>query len=91
MSVLIKDMDMPKDCDSCFMADKCEHRHYELMKDEDGYYMPRLVKDNCPLIEVPTPHGNIIDGNKMEFSKEDREDGGETWLWKADTIIPAEE
>lgn len=101
MSVLIKGMDMPKDCDSCFMVDKCKHRHYELMKfavlkrsghlDEYGDFGSRLVKDDCPLIEVPTPHGDLIDGNKMEFRKEDREDGGEIWLWKADTIIPAEE
>jgi hypothetical protein len=48
------------------------------------------LPDDVEFIEVHTPHGDLIDGNKMEFRKEDREDGGETWLWKAETIIPAE-
>jgi hypothetical protein len=65
MAVLIKDMEMPKECKFCFFVEKCEQRHYEMIKDEDGYYMTILVKDNCPLVEIPTPHGRLIDADKL--------------------------
>ena len=48
MGVYIKGMEMPKDCDICFMHDSCE------------YSMPigkRLSE--CPLVPVP-PHGRLI-------------------------------
>ena len=51
MSVLIKGMEMPKNCDVCFMRDACE------------YSMPlekRLT--DCPLVEVPK-HGRLIDAD----------------------------
>ena len=53
MSVLIKDMEMPTNCDVCFMRDACE------------YSMPlgkRLTE--CPLIEIP-PHGRLIDADAL--------------------------
>ena len=65
MGVYIKDREMPKECESCFLVEKCEQRHYEMMKDEDGYYMPILVKDNCPLVEITVPHGRLIDADKL--------------------------
>lgn len=58
MSVLIKGMKMPKSCEEC--------RLYE-----DEWCLGREVDDswsdfntrwkNCPLIEIPTPHGRLID------------------------------
>ena len=51
MSVLIRDMEMPTNCDVCFMRDACE------------YSMPlgkRLTE--CPLVEIP-PHGRLIDAD----------------------------
>ena len=64
MSVLIKGMDMPKlGCASC-----------DILHNVVGCYYCSLVNDyveqnvesenrhlNCPLAEVPTPHGNLID------------------------------
>ena len=53
MSILIKGMKMPKNCDVCFMHDSCE------------YSMPvgkRLSE--CPLIELP-PHGRLIDADEL--------------------------
>ena len=48
MSVLVKDMEMPKNCDDCFLGDyyceKCEH--------EDGYHMAGGRPYHCPLVEV---------------------------------------
>lgn len=59
MSVLIKGMDMPKDCADCDI-----HNPFS-----DTPYCRRLLQaipiegrlKNCPLIEVKTPHGRLID------------------------------
>lgn len=50
MSVLVKGMEMPKNCDTCFLSkwDSCNERFY-------------CMFDDCPLIEVPAPHGDLID------------------------------
>ena len=50
MSVFIKGMEMPKSCDTCFLSkwDTCNERFY-------------CMFDDCPLVEVPAPHGDLID------------------------------
>ena len=50
MSVFIKGMEMPKSCDTCFLSkwDTCNERFY-------------CMFDDCPLVEVPAPHGRIAD------------------------------
>ena len=65
MSVLIKDMEMPETCDECYF-----HRYHS-----GGKYVcvatPMVYPFNlanskgirktwCPLVEVPTPHGDLI-------------------------------
>lgn len=62
MSVLIKGMKMPKNCDMCILAvpvfDYAKHKHISicLLKNSNG----------CPLVEVPTPHGRLIDGDELK-------------------------
>lgn len=63
MSVLIKDMEMPKNCWECSLSDV-----------DDDYGRCCLFsgiaclnigrQNNCPLIEVP-PHGRLIDGDAL--------------------------
>jgi hypothetical protein len=77
MGVYIKDREMPKECKFCFLVEKCEQRHYEMMKDEDGCYMTRLVKDDCPLVEITAPHGDLIDRGELELDTE--WDGRDDW------------
>lgn len=60
MSILIKDMDMPKSCQDC-----------ELAKHFDGYYENDCPFNafsfyDCPLVEVPVPHGRLIDADALE-------------------------
>lgn len=56
MSVLIKGMEMPKCCDDCLIS--CEHSMLYV-----GYKNTRSV--NCPLVEIKTPHGYLIDKNEL--------------------------
>lgn len=65
--ILIKGMEMPKNCKECMFADfddvDFDYVLYctanEKYADLDMYDHP--MGWNCPLIEIPTPHGNLKD------------------------------
>ena len=69
MSVLIKGMEMPKSCFDCKMMVVKAVNEIEIMK-----YCCFLRKTalgvnrrkDCPLVEVPTPHGRLIDADSVE-------------------------
>lgn len=55
MSVLIRGMDVPKNCGTCFLrVGGCKQR----------MYMEQRPK-SCPLIELP-PHGRLIDADALQ-------------------------
>lgn len=61
MSVLIKGMKMPQNCDSCPML--YEYRFCALTDDHASsieWKMEEKRMPNCPLIELPD-HGDLID------------------------------
>ena len=61
MSVLIKGMDMPESCADCMVsAQRC------------GLWVGFKKKTKqrhpyCPLVEIPVPHGRLIDASKYEY------------------------
>ena len=65
MSVLIKGMEMPQNCDKCRFQSAlrlyCDAMPYNFCGNTDDIERP----DWCPLIEVPTPHGRLIDADKL--------------------------
>lgn len=96
MSVLIKGIKPPKNCDECDWSWDCAHSEHM-----DGYEMLGGRPHGCPMIEVQ-PHGRLIDGDIAEvisFEEADAEgkDFADGVLYAADfisqlpTIIPAEE
>ena len=58
MGVYIKGMEMPHDCDSCKVSDILDCTLWKPM--DIGEKHPE-----CPLVEVPTPHGDLIDRQKL--------------------------
>ena len=65
MSVLIKGMKMPKTCNECYMniAGTCAISAYR----DDGYECVHGGKpEDCPLVNVPTPHGPLIDAEEVK-------------------------
>lgn len=59
MSVLMKGMEMPKDCIDCFAE-----TYNECMA--TGKIVNSIGRpDWCPLVEIP-PHGRLIDADKLE-------------------------
>lgn len=105
MSILIKGMKMPKSCSDCFMHscsvftdhDTCMALKKDIWK--LGVLVERL--EDCPLVEVPTPHGRLIDADDAFIDADER--GCDFWSCDADidsaheflmaqpTIIEAEE
>ena len=69
MSVIIKGMKMPKSCDSCDLIqfdDEGLETHCPL----SPYYRwcgtpPDYRPEGCPLVEIRTPHGRLIDAEKL--------------------------
>lgn len=53
MTVLIKGMKMPQNCIKC-------HARCRLYLNGRKFRHP-----DCPLVEIPTPHGRLIDANKL--------------------------
>ena len=63
MSILIKGMEMPKRCIDCpFMVSR-DNDDCILQNDEANAKFNSWddMKASCPLVEIPTPHGNLKD------------------------------
>jgi len=66
MSVFVKDMEMPKCCEDCPMYDDeiswCNQKQVHISEVRDiGEQRPIC----CPLKEITTPHGKLIDAAEM--------------------------
>ena len=62
MSVIVKGMKMPTNCAHCICAS--EDARYCAAANE---YIPMLGKPKwCPLVEVPTPHGRLVDADELK-------------------------
>ena len=79
MSILLSGIEMPRTCYYCrFQLLKSLslgdnrliyfHSCSLLCKNVDDYENNR--REDCPLVEVPTPHGRLIDADKIEYNFE---------------------
>ncbi len=98
MDILIKGMDMPGFCIDCPCGhvDNSEYPKQKLFC-YGQYECPELdintvrhkVK-NCPLVEVPTPHGRLIDADALSLWDIDVANYPSNYIKNAPTIIEAE-
>ena len=72
MSILIHGMEMPQNCTEC-------HVRCRLYLNGRKFRHP-----NCPLIEVLTPHGRLIDADKLSNQKYEN-------IWTNRLIIDADD
>ena len=94
---------MPKNCNECRFstwsnlhqtAACARHGFDPCFKDHSREYKEKKA-DFCPLVEVPAPHGRLIDADKLEPDSD--YDDGEYWavsmaqIENAPTVIEAEE
>ena len=69
MSLIVKGMKLPGSCDNCDLIqfdDEGLEAHCPLAP----YYRwcgtpPDYRPEGCPLVEIPTPHGRLIDADKL--------------------------
>ena len=67
MSILIKRMEMPNSCGNCPLRRSNENRvwcsviggYIDFSKEYD------CRRDDCPLVEIPTPHGDLVDRSEL--------------------------
>lgn len=74
MSVLIKGIKMPKNCTICrFCAPEADPENGEMCMATGKYVPPCSTErlEECPLVEIPTPHGRLIirteEGEEIEI------------------------
>lgn len=61
MSILIKGMKMPQTCTMCWLSPICPVWVKEVSRHKGyDYRLPA-----CPLVEVPTPHGRLVDADAL--------------------------
>lgn len=63
MTILIKGMDMPNDCKTCDLCHYDGFMGFCFVNDEKIAEKGR--REDCPPIEVPTPHGRLIDADDL--------------------------
>ena len=63
MSVIVKNMKMPKTCQECdlYIEDACYAKGYR----DYRRIMDKSKPDDCPLVELP-PHGRLIDADAIQ-------------------------
>lgn len=87
MSILFKGMDMPKNCEECrFLELDGAFEDDEWVSVESCMFGEKL---NCPLVEIPTPHGRLIDEDDLIGELTELQDLNLEFI--APTIIEAEE
>lgn len=93
MSVLIKGMEMPALCQECdlYIEGACYAKGYRDYRS----IMDMSKPDDCPLTEIPTPHGDLVDREEL-LAEYDRQHVGQPGgarriMEQAKTVIEAEE
>lgn len=66
MSVLIKGMKMPRNSRNCPFTVMAEDWEKECIVGGEYHWDNERVCEGCPLVEVPTPHGRLIDADELE-------------------------
>lgn len=109
MTILIKGMEMPETCYKCKFAlarfdplptQKYKRHDFECVLTEKTLTSTKRNRA-CPLVPVPTPHGRLIDADKLMKVVYSELSYGEEALWAmvfcdgfigpAPTVIEAEE
>ena len=100
MSVIVKNMEMPERCGRCFFVRwsnlhqtaLCTLAQEACFEDFSKDYKSRRA-DFCPLVEIPTPHGRLIDADKLmrDIEEYHLSDGKfQHWVDVQQTVIEAE-
>jgi len=62
--ILIRGMEMPKSCADCFLEDPYDGYNCRIIPKSANWGLGERPSW-CPLVEVPTPHGDLIDRDAL--------------------------
>ena len=99
MGVYIKGMKMPKECRECYLLE-----YYEYLGETQCSITRMMLAERekpisfdgrpswCPLVEVPEPHGRLIDADALDYKlgASDRDIYVKYTLEEEPTVIEAE-
>lgn len=86
MGVLIKDMAMPTNCRECHLLAWGGSYVCMVSRTAMEASMIKARRKDCPLIEIPTPHGRLIDADEPMtkistiMQEPDYQHNGEDWM-----------
>lgn len=95
MAILIKGMKMPQTCFKCKFSSMTPSWYAYCRLTEKCYPADDPPPSDCPLGEVPEPHGRLIDANALlddvrrHSESYFADDFARDWVDNAPTIIPA--
>ena len=96
MSVIVKGMEMPKGCGLCPMENMCVVVRRRVISMDRELWTPLNYRhDDCPLVEMPASHGELVDRNDL-LSEYDRQHkgpagGARAIMLDAPAVIEAED
>lgn len=76
MSVLIRGMQMPKNCNECPVA--LSGKYCRINKTHTTYTKLPIRPDHCPLVELPK-HGRLFDSDEVKKVLDDLPDSEDKW------------
>ena len=87
MSVLIKDMQIPDNCDVCLFADWsnlhqtscCKLKEYEPGFQDYSIAYRTQRSTICPLVELPEKYGRLFDSDEVKKVLDDLPDSEDKW------------
>lgn len=100
MCLIIKGVEMPENCNECICLEAFDDEIYGRQYFCGILGIDALAKEhsrhkNCPLVEIPTHHGRLIDADELSISILKTMNNGDDsvigLIDKTPTIIEAEE
>ena len=88
MSVLIKGMARPKNCFECHLAKWIDDGRAGCVADGKIHNASKPI--DCPLVEIPVPHGRLIDADRVTAESIKRTGKRLLAIDTAPTVIEAE-
>jgi len=64
--ILIKGMEMPKTCDECLLCEELATESFDYCRLLKADTDRGVRRSDCPLVELPTPHGRLGDLDRIE-------------------------
>lgn len=65
MSIFIKGIHMPVSCANCYFS-RWENGYGDICIITNNFIKDTNKKVSCPLVEIPTPHGDLVDVQAIE-------------------------